>query len=504
MTSKPKDVPFKVKSTENNSSINEGVTKIPTGIRGFDTILEGGMPKERTLLVTGSTGTGKTVFTNEFLYKGITEYNENGVYVTFEERPSDLMRNVRNFGWNFEELINQNKLTFVDASPDSLSMKVSGEYDLSGLIERIKYAVSKVNAKRVAIDALSMLFNRFPDKEIIRDTIFLLCDELKNMGVTSMITAEKPEIAVNLTSRYGVEEYVVDGVVELDFEHGQQQFTRKLFVKKLRGTGFRSGPVEYEITDKGLEVFPKLKIDRSISITNYKVKEKFGIKGIDEAIGGGIPQGHSILISGNTGTGKSLLNIHFLVQGINEGENAIFVALEEPIYQIKKTAASFGFPLERYEKEGKLIFISPSLIDVSIDKLLNDLVVAINKIDAKRVVVDSISSLKSATMDEESVRQFLIQATGYFKTKGITSLMNYLSSVSFGAEKGQLLASMESNMMRLSSLIDGIIILLYVEREQKIERLLLVLKMRGSWHSNSIYQYEIKNDGINFGEIFHE
>lgn len=504
MAAKNKSIKDKGNSTEINTTLNEGVSKIPTGIRGFDTILEGGMPMGRALLVTGSTGTGKTVFTNEFLYRGITEFNENGVYVTFEERPSDIIRNVRNFGWDFDKLISQNKLAFVDVSPDIISTKVTGEYDLSILIDRIKYAVTKVNAKRVAIDALSTLFTRFPDKEKIRDTIFFVCDALKSIGVTSMITAEKPHGEVKFVSRYGVEEYVVDGVVDLDFETGQQQFVRKLFVKKLRGTGFRSGSIEFEITNKGLEVFPKIKIDRRISKTDFKIRKKIGVNGIDEAIGGGIPMGHSVLISGNTGTGKSLLNLHFIVQGIKEGENAIYVALEEPIEQIKKTALSFGFHLDKYEKEGKLVFISPSLIDVSIDKLLNEIVVETNKIDAKRIVIDSISSLKSATMSEESVRQFLIQATGFFKTSGATTLINYLSSVNFGAEKGQLLGVMETTMMRLSSILDGIIVLLYVEREQKIKRLLYFLKMRGSWHSNNIFQYEINNNGINFGEIFHD
>ena len=126
-----------------------GVEKIPTGIPGFDAVLEGGVPKGRALLITGSTGTGKTVFTNEFLYRGITDYNENGVYVTFEEHPVDIIKNVRNFGWDFDILIRQKKLVFVDASPDNTPTKESGEYDLSALVERIKYAVSKVKAKRV-------------------------------------------------------------------------------------------------------------------------------------------------------------------------------------------------------------------------------------------------------------------------------------------------------------------------------------------------------------------
>ncbi len=493
-----------IDSTDNSLAVIGGVEKTPTGIRGFDELLEGGIPRGRTLLITGSTGTGKTVFTNEFLYRGITEHNENGVFVTFEEHPSDIIMNVRNFGWDFDTLISQNKLVFVDISPDNEPTMVSGEYDLSVLVDRIKYAIKKVNAKRVVIDSLSMLFLKFSNKDIIRGVIYQICDELKSLGATSIITAEKADGDKNSLSRYGVEEYVVDGVVELALEPGQQQFLRKIFIKKIRGVGYRSGVAEFEITSSGLEIFPKIKIDRSISKTDFINREKFGIKGFDEAMGGGIPQGHGILISGNTGTGKSTLNMHFIVQGIKEGKNAVYVALEEPVEQIRKTAKQFGFNFEKYEKEGQLTFISHSLIDVSINKLLNDIVNAVNKTGAKRVVIDSISSLQSATMSEENVRQFLIQATGFFKTKGIVSLMNYLSSSNFGAEKGQLLAQMESNMMRLSSIVDGIILLVYVERGQRVKRILNILKMRGSWHSNDIYQYEINNSGIQFGIRYEE
>jgi KaiC/GvpD/RAD55 family RecA-like ATPase len=107
-------------------------------------------------------------------------------------------------------------------------------------------------------------------------------------------------------------------------------------------------------------------------------------------------------------------------------------------------------------------------------------------------------------MDEESVRQFLIQASGFFKNKGIACIMNYLSGTNFGASKGQLLAALETNLMRLSSIVDGIILLIYVERGQRVKRILNILKMRGSWHSNNIFQYEVNKNGILFGERYEE
>ena len=421
MATKIKGIHSKAKSTDNSLTVIGGVEKIPTGIRGFDEVLEGGVPKGRTLLITGSTGTGKTVFTNEFLYRGITDYNENGVFITFEEHPVDIIKNVRNFGWDFDMLINQKKLVFVDASPDSTTTMEIGDYDLTSLIERIKYAIRKVKAKRVAIDSLSMLFLKFSNKDSIRGVIYQICDELKTLEVTSVITAEKVGGSESVLSRYGVEEYVADGVVELALEPGQQQFLRKMFIKKIRGVGYRSGVAEFEITRRGLEIFPKIEIDIRVSKTDFKNREKLGIVGVDEAMGGGIPQGHMVLISGNTGTGKTLFGMHFIGQGIIDGKSAVYVTLDEPVEQVKKTAREFGFDFEKFEKEGKLFFVCPSLIDISNDKLLYEIVNAVNKIGAKRVVIDSISSLKSATMDEEKVRQFLIQASGFFKNTGIRS-----------------------------------------------------------------------------------
>jgi circadian clock protein KaiC len=504
MTAKETKTTGNEEPVEKFPEMTGGVEKMPTGIRGFDEVLEGGVPRGRTLLITGSTGTGKTVFSNEFLYRGITEYNENGVFITFEEHPDDIIKNVRNFGWDVDALIDQKKLVFVDVSPDNVPTSVSGEYDLSALIERIKYAIKKVDAKRVAIDSLSMLFLKFSNKDSVREVIYLICDELKRLKVTSVITAEKAGGYENALSRYGVEEYVADGVVELALEPGQQQFLRKMFIKKIRGVGYRSGVAEFEITSGGLEIFPKIEIDFAVSKTDFKNREKLGILGVDEAMGGGIPQGHMVLISGNTGTGKTLFGMHFIEQGIKDGKAAVYVTLDEPVEQVKKTAREFDFDFDKSEQEGKLFFVCPSLIDISNDKLLYEIVNAVNRIGAQRVVIDSISSLKSATMDEEKVRQFLIQASGFFKNQGIACLMNYLSATNFGAEKGQLLSALDTSLIQLKPIVDGIILLIYVERGQRVKRILNILKMRGSWHSNSIFQYEIDVQGIKFGDRYEE
>ena len=487
-----------------NKTKKGAVEKVFTGIKGFDEILMGGVPKGRSTLITGGTGTGKTVILNEFIYRGITQFKENGVYVTFEEDKRDIIKNVRGFGWNYVSLIAQKKLIFVDAGAfRDVTIESSQDYDLSPLIERVKYAVKKVKAKRLVIDSLNSLFSRFQNKDAVRQALCQIIAGLKDMGVTVLMTAEKSGPEQSL-SRYGIEEFVADGVIEMALIKGQQQFLRRMFVIKFRGTGFRSGIVDFDITDQGLTVYPKIPIEILTAKTDFRIRKSFGIKGLDDILGGGIPQGHMVLISGNTGTGKTTLGMHFLIQGINEGENAVFVALEEPIEQIKKTALTHGWDLNRYEKEGKIKFVVVNLIDVSNDKLLYNIINAAEKIKAKRVIMDSVSSLFSATMGEEQVRQFLLQASRYFKANAITCIMNYLASSSFGAARGQLLSSLVTNEMRLSSLLDGIIILLYVERGQKIRKLLSVLKLRGSQHSKEIFSYEIEKDGIKMGEKYEE
>jgi len=478
--------------------------KVFTGISGFDEALDGGVPKGRSTLIVGGTGTGKTVFLNEFIYQGITQFKENGVYVTFEEDKKDIIKNVKGFGWNYASLIAQKKLAFVDASALKAVTFESGQnYELSPLIERVKFALKKVNAKRLVMDSLDNLFSRFQNKDMVRQTLGQIIAELKDLGVTVLMTAEKSGQEQRL-SRYGVEEFVADGVIELELIRGQQQFLRRMFTIKLRGTGFRSGIVDYEITDQGIVVYPKIIVDKLVAKTDFKRRKSFGIKGIDEMADGGIPQGHMVLVSGNTGTGKTMFGMHFLRQGMSDGENAVFVTLEEPVDQVKKTALAHGWDFNRDEKEGRISFVTANLIDISNDKLLYQIIYAVEGINAKRVVIDSVSSLLSATMGEEQVRQFLIQLTRYFKAKGITCIMSYLSLASFGAARGQLLSSLSTNEMRLSSITDGIIMLLFVERGQKVKKLLTILKMRGSQHSKAIFSYEIEKGGIKMGEKYEE
>jgi len=479
-----------------------GVEKFLSGIPGLDRVMEGGLPRCRTVLVSGETGCGKTILLHEFLYRGLHDHGEPGVFVTFEEHPDEMLANVANFKWDYEQYYRDGKLLFADFSPShDREIETAGSYELDPVVARILSAVQKIGAKRVAIDNIGMLFSRFEDIGEIRRILFLLSDRLKEAGISTLFTAEIEEGSSQL-SRHGFMEFVADGVIVLRTHVGQNQMSRSLQVRKMRGIDYRTGTVEYDISDKGMRIFPKIPVDLSVASTDFHVRRSFGVPALDEALGGGIPQGHMLLVTGNTGTGKTTLGMQFLQQGIGDGENVVWVAMEEPVPQVLKTAAAHGWDFETLVRQGRLSFVTCSLLDLSPDRLLYQIVDTVEAVGANRVVFDSVSSLESSIMSKERVREFLIQLTVYLKTRGTNCIMNYLSAESFQASSGNLLSSMATNEMRLSSIVDGIIMLRYVEREQTVMKLLNILKLRGSVHAKDIFRYEIDTGGIRLGERF--
>src|SRR3989338_1258419 len=165
---------------------------------------------------------------------------------------------------------------------------------------------------------------------------------------------------------------------------------RKLNVIKMRGINFRSGAVIFNITSDGIVLYPKIPVERGVASTEFKHRLSTGIKRFDKIVGNGFPEGHMIMYAGNTGSGKTTFGMQFLIAGLKKGEAAVFLALEESASQIKKTALEHGWNLDKYEEQGKLIFINPSMIDVYPDEVLYAIVTAVRKIKAKRIVIDSV------------------------------------------------------------------------------------------------------------------
>ncbi|MGE5308292.1 MAG: ATPase domain-containing protein, partial [Deltaproteobacteria bacterium] len=420
-----------------------------------------------------------------------------------EEDAKDIIRNVAGFGWDYEKLIRQDKLRFVDAvSPEDITMEIGQSYDFMPLILRVEHAMKSVRAKRLVLDNLNAFFMRFSNKNEIRAVLNFLLNELKKRGATVLISVEKdgPETARAFISA----EFVSDAIVMLSARPGQQRTLRELEIRKIRGAGYRSGQVEFEITRDGLQVFPKIPVNLTAAATDFTVLKKIGVPAFDDGIlAGGIPQGQTVVISGNTGTGKTIIGLQFIQAGLREGEHGLYVGLEENTDELKYVARGLGWDMARDEKQGKMAFLTASLIDLQKDRLLWSIIRAVERYDVKRLVFDSISSLMSAAnMSISQARDFVIQLGGYLKMKGITSIFTYMMPQNFGAPPGLLLSSVELTHIRVSSLVDGLVLLVFVERERKVEMALTVLKMRGVHHSKDVFAYKIDKGGLKIEGVY--
>lgn len=234
--------------------------RVKTGIPGLDNLIEGGFPEGRTTLISGATGTGKSIFGIQFLYKGAEQYNEPGIYVTLDERPELIREDMSRFGWNLRTLEEQNLLYVIDGSiakigipsEEQFSLPVTG-FDLDKLLLEILRVSKRINAKRLVIDSIPAVGFNFENENEVRKAILKLSFMLARTGITSVMVTEVPEDS-NQFSKYGVEEYVADGVISLHYRGTGMQSNRTLHIRKMRSTKHSESLHPLEITDGGIQV----------------------------------------------------------------------------------------------------------------------------------------------------------------------------------------------------------------------------------------------------------
>src|ERR1700693_4086361 len=283
--------------------------KALTGIQGFDEITGGGLPTGRPTLVSGGAGSGKTLFGLEFLVRGATQYDEPGVFMSFEETITDLTQNAASLGFDLDRLVAEKKLFLDHVHISRSEIAETGEYDLDGLFIRIADAVQRVGARRVVLDTLESLFSELPNPGILRAEIRRLFGWLKQKGLTTIITAERDR--PDHLTRHGIEEFVSDCVILLDHRIREEISTRRLRIIKYRGSTHGTNEYPFLIDDQGISVLPisSLGLDHAASA----VRVSTGIDRLDGMMGGkGFYQGSSILLSGTSGTGKTSVSPHFV------------------------------------------------------------------------------------------------------------------------------------------------------------------------------------------------
>ncbi len=473
-----------------NNLLAKGVQKIRTMIEGFDEITHGGLPLGRTTLVSGTSGTGKTLLSVQFLYDGIKDFDEPGIFVTFEESPEDIIKNAYSFGWDLKKVIEEGKLFILDASPDPEGQEVVGNFDLSALIERIQYAIQKYDAKRVSIDSVTAVFQQYDGASVIRREIFRLVARLKLIGVTSIITTER-EQEYGGVARFGVEEFVSDNVVIVRNVLEGERRRRTIEVLKLRGTTHMKGEYPFTITNDGINIFPLGAMRLTQRSSNVRVSS--GVKTLDEMCGGGYFKDSIILATGATGTGKTLLVSKFLEEACNQGERAILFAYEESRAQLSRNANSWGINFEELEDKGLLKIICAYPESAGLEDHLQLIKSEITNFKPSRIAIDSLSALARGVTNN-GFRQFVIGLTGYAKQEEITGFLTNTTD--------RFMGSNSITEAHISTITDTILMLQYVEIRGEMSRAINVFKMRGSWHDKGIREYIIMGEGPQIKDSF--
>ncbi len=483
------------------------IERLKTGIAGLDLTLGGGLPKGRAVLVTGETGTGKSVLLNEFVYRGVTQYGQPGVLVACEEPPEAVRQNVAGFGWDYAALESggTGQLALLDAAPFKGELEVveaEQQYDLTPLIDTIVRTIERLKAERVAIDGLASLFERLHSERSVRQMFLLLTQRLGDLGVTTLLSAPMKG-GRSVLSEHAIEEFVADGIIELGQLPGELRTIRKLSIRKMRGLDYQSGVVEFLINDDGLEVFPRIPLKPGMAPELLTARKSSGIPGLDDLLGGGgYPEGHTALVSGNSGSGKTVLGLHFIRAGLQAGEPAVVLTVEESREQLLQEARNFGWDLDTPHRENRLAFVDVPFSGMRADQILYQFANKAHEVGAKRLMMDSISALISGGATQREVRLFLEQLVSFCKAEGITAFLTYAISGAFGAAAGELLGGSAITEARLSSIVDTIILLNYVEQSDRVDKMMSVLKVRGSDHDPGIFRYAITDRGFEIGEHF--
>jgi|SRR5689334_560548 circadian clock protein KaiC len=465
-----------------------GLPKTATGISGLDEITFGGLPHGRPTLVCGSAGCGKTLLAMEFLVRGAMQFDEPGVYVTFEESEEELAQNVRSLGFDVEALVQRGKLAFDYVHIDRREIEETGEYDLEGLFVRMGLAIDSIGAKRVVLDTMESLFDGFSDMALLRSELRRLFRWLKDRNVTVVVTGERGD---GTLTRQGLEEYVSDCVILLDHRVDEQLSTRRLRVVKYRGTSHGTNEYPFLIGEHGISVLPVTSLGLSHHVSDERVSS--GIPRLDAMLGGaGYFRGSSILVSGTAGSGKSTMAAHFADAACRRGDRCLYLAFEESRDQIVRNMRSVGIDLSRHLDSGHLLIEAarPSLHGLEMH--LAQIHRLVGELAPQVVVIDPISNLGYASQMMD-LSAMLLRLIDFLKSKGITAMFVNL------AAGGKPFDATEAGV---SSLIDAWLVLREIEAGGERNRTLYVIKSRGMQHSNQIREFLITANGIDLLDVY--
>lgn len=456
--------------------------KFATGIKGFDELTHGGLPHSRITLIAGGAGCGKTLFMLMTMARGVADQGEPVVFLSFEERPEDIIDNAASIGLDLQSLIDSKRLHIEFVNRPTEAVAEVGSYNLDGLLVRIEVALKRLNARYLAIDTIETLFSMFEDQRIVRQELVRMFAWLKERGITTVLSGEQ---GVGQLTRHGLEEYVSDCVILLDQRTVGDVATRRLRIVKYRGAKHGTNEYPFLINSEGIIVMPlsSAPLDHPVSTAQVST----GIERLDTALVGGLRKGSTTLISGTTGTGKTLFAASIINAACRRGERALVTSFEESPDELLLHTASVGLELEQACASGHLTIHSARPMLLGLEQHLVEIYRLVEKVQPDLVMVDPLSSLMAAGTPSE-VHRTCIRLIDHLKRKRITTVLAM-------EERGE---SPDDYEHGVSSIIDSWLFLERHQSAESLQRRLSVIKKRGSAHEQGHLWYRIGSDGITF------
>jgi circadian clock protein KaiC len=463
---------------------------IKTGIAGLDSILLGGIPRTNVILVQGTTGSGKTLMGLEFIYRGITQFDEPGLIVVFETSPDKLIRDAAGFGWNLDEIQEQNKLQVIFTSPQVLEQEMRSPDSL--LLE----TAMEMGARRIFIDGVALLGLASSEEEPsrgFRGLLQQLMDSFSRENLTALLSLETG-MAPDSIAAVEMTDFLADTVIQLGRERRGRHMQRSLEILKSRGQDYDSGEHTLQITaGKGLEVFRRVQAPpraRPTQPTSSTMRSVIGVEAVDVLIGGGVFDGSTTMVVGVSGVGKTVLSTQILREGaMSQKKRGLLISLDEHPEQIIRNAQTLGLNLEEQVADGtiQILFESPQELDI--DAHYARIVRLVEKYDIQRMVIDGMTSYSTAIGEIAVYRDFFHAIVAFSKQRLMTTFFNYENPEFLGI-------SSYMPDFPVSSVVDNLIVMSLVEINNSLHRCMSVVKSRGSKHSFDTREFVIGDGGI--------
>jgi circadian clock protein KaiC len=466
------------------AAIGPGLDRAPTGISGLDQITGGGLPRGRVTLIAGSAGAGKTLLGLQFLVAGARDYGEPGVLLTFEESAAKVADNVRSLGFDLDELQRDGLLAVLSFQVEPTEIVAAGEFDFEPLFVILDDAIRRVGAKRVVLDTIEVLFGAFGADSIVRAELSRLARWLEERGVTAIVTGERGDGTI---TRHGIEEYVSDCVIVLDHRVREEISTRRLRVVKYRGSAHGTNEYPFFISARGFVVLPITSITLDYGAPEERIST--GIARLDHMLGGGIFRGSTVLVSGTAGTGKTSLGAHMANAACGRGERVLWVLFEESPAQVLRNMRSIGLDLRPWTDAGLLHIWPARPATLGLETHLALLVQLLDEVTPTVTVLDGIASFGDGVAAGE-VTSMLARKMDMLKARGITTLATALGNGD------------AASTLSVSSMVDTWLLLRNVESNGERNRLLFVLKSRGTAHSNQVREFVLTDHGAELVDVY--